>query len=375
MLTGLDVRNFRGIRQLTIEPLGRVNLIAGKNGAGKTAVLESFWIHSGPDSPELAVRISAFRGLAPPNADSIFVDLFNEFDIGRQIEIVGRTQAGSIPRTLRISLNERSSQTTRLRGSSESAMESHLERSTQLQSEGRYEIVFDYLHDNGRRHKSRAWFIEETLGSKLNVPVPIAVSSAGVSQSRDPVPGRPNSVFMGALHRNSLEEDAKRYGELQLRGNDSEILAVLRKLEPRLQSIAPILINNAPVIHANIGAGTPIAARLLGEGFNRTFSMVVSMESTRGGMLLIDEIENGLHHTVMTDVFSNLLELATKFDVQVVATTHSAECIRAAYQALGQNNGANFTFHRIDRVEGHTKATYFDHDMLDTAIRREMEVR
>ncbi len=373
MLTSLSIKNFRGIDQLKIDPLGRISLVAGKNGAGKTAVLESLWIFSAPDIPELSVRTASFRGLPPPSAETIFLDLFNGFDTHRQIEIVGKTKAVSKRRRLTISLRERSSSIARLPQQG-GPMETARERSTQLQTEGQFEIVLDYVHDNGKKYRSSAWWIEQTLNPPPQTPVQMALTSAGIRQEREQFPKRPNSVFMGALYRDTLEEDAKRYGAMQLQGKDKEILSVLRTLEPRLQSITPVLMDNLPVMYANIGADRPIAARLLGEGFNRIFSMAVAMESARGGMLLIDEIENGLHHSVLKDVFSNLMELAVKFDVQVIATTHSLECITAAYEALSHGND-DFTFHRIDRVEGHSKATYYDGDMLETAILHEMEVR
>ncbi len=374
MLTGLSIEGFRGIEQLTIRPLGRINLVAGKNGAGKTAVLESLWILSGPDMPDLAVRLDAFRGLPPPSAETAFVDLFNRFNTRESIKIVGEVKSRLKHRKLMIHLEDHLSSTARLPQYGNPS-EAALERSTQLQTEGQYEIVLDYQHDDGKAYKSRAWWVEQTLSPPPQIPVQIALTNASVRQEREQVPGRPVSTFMGALHRNNLEEDARMFGALQLQGEDGEILAILRTLEPRLKSITPILINNIPVIHANIGVDRPIASRLLGEGFNRMFSMAVAMQTTRGGMLLIDEIENGLHHSVMKDVFSNLLVLANKFDVQVVATTHSAECIKAAYESLSHGNAEDFTFHRIDRVEGHSKATYFDGEMLETAMLHEMEVR
>ena len=374
MLTSLSIKNFRGIDQLTISPLGRINLIAGKNGVGKTAVLEGLWIFSAPDIPELTVRVANFRGLPPPSAETIFRDLFNGFDTDRHIEISGRTGPGSKRRKLTISLKERSSSIARL-PQSDGTIESVREHSTQLQTEGQFEIVLDYVHDNGRKYKSSAWWIEQTLSPPPQSPVQMALTSAGIRQEREQFPKRTNSVFMGALYRDTLEEEAKRYGALQLQGKDSEILSVLRTLEPRLEAITPVLMDKTPVIHANVGQDRPIAARLLGEGFNRILSMAVAMESVRGGMLLIDEIENGLHHSVMRDVFSNLMDLALKFDVQVVATTHSLECITAAYEALGHNRNKDFTFHRIDRVDGHSKATHYDSEMLETAILHEMEVR
>ena len=180
---------------------------------------------------------------------------------------------------------------------------------------------------------------------------------------------------MAVPHRENLVTDAQRFGNLQLQGKDGEILAVLNSIEPRLQSIVPILIKNTPVIHANIGMDRPIAIRLLGEGFSRMFSIAVAMGSARGGTVLIDEIENGLHHRVLKDIFSNLLSMAKKFDVQVVATTHSAECIEAAFHALGSGDEEDFTFHRIDQREGKSKAVHFDHGMLETAIEFDMEIR
>ena len=76
MLTRLAVKNFRGLRSLELEQLGRITLIGGKNGTGKTALLEALWLLSGPDLPELGQRINAMRGLPPLSPDSVFHDLF-----------------------------------------------------------------------------------------------------------------------------------------------------------------------------------------------------------------------------------------------------------------------------------------------------------
>ena len=40
-LPDLSIRNFRGINALSIERLGRVTLLGGRNGVGKTTVLEA----------------------------------------------------------------------------------------------------------------------------------------------------------------------------------------------------------------------------------------------------------------------------------------------------------------------------------------------
>ena len=54
MLTSFTVTNFRNLESVTLERLGRMTLIGGKNGVGKTALLEALWLLAGSDLPELS---------------------------------------------------------------------------------------------------------------------------------------------------------------------------------------------------------------------------------------------------------------------------------------------------------------------------------
>ena len=103
--------------------------------------------------------------------------------------------------------------------------------------------------------------------------------------------------------------------------------------------------------------------------------LAVSMSHMSGGMLLIDEIENGLHHSTLEDVFSTLYVLAEEFDVQVVATTHSLECFRAARFALDKFGDEAFAYHRLDRRGDELSGIYFDSNMIETAIEHGFDVR
>ncbi len=46
LLDSLEIKGYRCFEHLTIEKLGRVNLIVGKNNVGKTALLEALWIYA-----------------------------------------------------------------------------------------------------------------------------------------------------------------------------------------------------------------------------------------------------------------------------------------------------------------------------------------
>ena len=374
MLTELTVTNFRNLRAISLDRLERITLIAGKNGVGKTALLEALWLLSGPDLPELSTRLNAFRGLPVTGPDTIFHDLFRNFDARRHIRMTAHGDWGYPTRELEISLQDRKQlQATR----SDNLEKASIERSTRPQAEGDFEIVFKYRHENGRKYTSRAWWIQEVQEMLTPVgPGQVMMANEGVRQERQRVTGRSSSVFMASLHRDNLQTIATRFGELQLRGKDTEILRLLHPLEPRLKRLIPITIRNATVIHANVeGSNRPIPIQLLGEGLNRMFNLALAMGVAGGGLLLIDEIENGLHHTVLEEVFVTLLELARTFDVQVFATTHSAECIKAAHKALRKAVQHEAAFYRLQRTNGEIKAVGFDDEMLETAIFHRMEVR
>ena len=355
MLTGLTVRNFRCLSNLTLDSLGRINLIAGRNGAGKTSLLEALWLFGARNEPGLGIRADAFRGLTIQTPRTFFRNIFHEFDTQKQIEIIARGNWGNEPRRLDLSLSER----TVRRFHNDGSTLTETEPSARSRSEGGIEIVFEYRHDDGGVHRSRVWWSDE-----------------GIHEERNPVAGWPVSYFMSAVSRESLQNVAAVLGDLQLQGLDGEMLTLLRKLEPRLEGVTPIIIGDTIVIHAKVkGEDRLIPVRLMGEGFSRMFDLATFMSTARGGLLMIDEIENGLHHSVFEDIFSVLPDLARTFDVQVFATTHSAECIEAAHRALGQQGDQEFSFHRLDRRNGEIRAVHFDHEMLETSASHSMEVR
>jgi AAA15 family ATPase/GTPase len=62
---------------------------------------------------------------------------------------------------------------------------------------------------------------------------------------------------------------------------------------------------------------------------SRVFALALHLAVARGGFLFLDEIENGLHWSVMPSVWRFLVETARSLDVQVFATTHSKDCLEA----------------------------------------------
>ena len=98
--------------------------------------------------------------------------------------------------------------------------------------------------------------------------------------------------------------------------------------------------------------------------------IVLAAASVPDGVVLVDEIENGLHHSVLSDVWRVIATVAEQFNVQIFATTHSCECVEAAHEALG---AGGFRLHRLEVVDGATRCVTYGHDAMDGAIRHNLE--
>jgi AAA15 family ATPase/GTPase len=114
---------------------------------------------------------------------------------------------------------------------------------------------------------------------------------------------------------------------------------------------------------------------LMGEGMERYLSFVLAMLQAENGTVLIDEIENGFHHTILDKVWSNLAKLARKYNVQLIATTHSHECIKAAHESFKQDKEYDFILHRLDRAGERIEDVTYDKETLEAAFKSDMEIR
>jgi AAA15 family ATPase/GTPase len=114
---------------------------------------------------------------------------------------------------------------------------------------------------------------------------------------------------------------------------------------------------------------------MMGEGVRRLLGIVMAIAGASGGRVLIDEIENGLHYSVMVDVWQAIAHAARQANVQVFATTHSFECIAAAHEAFSQGPSYDFALHRLEEGVDGIEAVTYDQETMATALELEHEVR
>lgn len=123
---------------------------------------------------------------------------------------------------------------------------------------------------------------------------------------------------------------------------------------------------------------SPIPLRSLGEGTNRLFGIVLALVNAKDGLLLIDEIEGGLYHHVLPDVWRLIFRLANQLNVQLIATSHSWDCLEAFAKAARDNQQESaqlISLRKHQKEEGTVAAILFDEEAVDIVTSERIEVR
>ncbi len=349
MLERLHIRNYRVFNNLKIDPLSRINLIAGKNNSGKTSLLEAIFLLAGAGNPQIAINVNLVRGIVldakvtEAIGETFWKPMFSELNMGRPIEIMGHHQtlgqltleiASEQPRTTEISLD-------RTGGTSVT------------KPPYQWSLIFEYESNAGRRAGRIRVEGQEIKVDQDKAPLPF---EAAIVQSRT----------------GTVQEDAILLGALRKRKQDYLVLNALQVIEPKLQSIENNFASGAPMMWGDIGLSELIPLSVMGEGMTRIARLVLAISAAPDGVVLVDEIENGLHHSVLPKVWKVVDTAAKQFKAQVFATTHSFECVEAAHEALGSDG---FLLHRLEVSGTENRCVTYEPEAIAATLKHDLEFR
>ncbi len=350
MLERLHIRNYRVFNDLEIDRLSRINLIAGKNNSGKTSLLEAIFLLSGAGNAQMAMNIMAFRGIDSVSGTSqtiretFWKPIFSALDMDKTVEIRGHHESVG-PLNLTVTLD--TPRTTEL--------PLKVPVGTNLaELSSAPQLMFSFSSRLTGEIKGRM----RTTGQAIQLETPHAE-----------VPFL--SRFLSSRGGN-LKEDAVLLGVLRRQKKGHLLLEALQSIEPRLQSIEDNSASGEPLIWGDIGLSELVPLPVMGEGMTRIARLVLAISATPNGVVLADEIENGLHHSVLSKVWKVVDTAARQFNTQIFATTHSFECVEAAQKALGADG---FLLHRLEANGTENRCVTYESEEIDVALRHNLEIR
>ena len=358
-LPNLRIRGFRGIEYLQISRLGRVTLIAGKNGVGKTTVLD-------------AVKVYAARGRSVVLASVLWdrEETALLFDAEAEQEVLTP----------------------------------------------RWGALF-----NGREIDPYSPIsVGPTTGVQLGIEATIILDQQDLAPTIPHFPGEFLSIEVkfGAFkqefptyltarqqhEKDLLKEWERPFGEpCELLGPDlpnSDQLArfwdkvALTEEESRVVDALNLIyfdkVERIAMIGDNIGArrnmgrrpvvklrdeSRPVPLKSLGDGAVRLFGVALALANSKDGFLLIDEAENGIHHSIQRDFWTMILKAAHQNNVQVLATTHSWDCVAGFAMAATEIEEVDGALVRLEKKGDDIRAVEYPSYDLDVIAQQGIEVR
>lgn len=165
-----------------------------------------------------------------------------------------------------------------------------------------------------------------------------------------------------------------RFNQVLIKKQEKKILDILKIIEPQLIDLS---IGADNILYCDMGFSRLLPLSSTGEGLNNLLAIILAIYETSEGIVLIDEIENGLHYSTQEILWEAIFEAAKAFNVQVFATTHSYENVKAFSAASDKiaGKGDKLRLFRLENEKDEIRVIDFNHEMLKTSIESEWEVR
>jgi len=360
MYKSIKINNFKGIKQLEIKDFKRVNLFVGRNDSCKTTILEALFLLTGSTNPQLPINTNSFRGIHTVN-DNILRGFFHKLDTKLKIEISGKLDNPREKRKLKIRPHTESTLTMSANMGNEemTRIGNRYSETTQVING----LILEYLSTQGKNRNSKGkWITSEiTFGKKgieLKPPKNYIETLKGIFVS-------PNVIEVG---------QSQRFDELQTKKQIHRVIKVLEQIDP---SIINLTLGIGGIIKCDVGFAQTIPINSLGRGLNKLLSIMLAIPSAENGVVLIDEIENGLSYLSQRKLWDVIFEFAKEYNVQIFASTHSIECVRALSESHAklEKGKDNIRLFRMERKNGITNPIKYDYKLLEASIDSGWEIR
>jgi hypothetical protein len=365
MIHSIEIDGYRGFDRFEMNDLGLVNLLVGGNNSGKTSVLEAIYLLTSKGDPMSIWQLLWRRGEHIPDERPREVQpefdichLFNGHDlqIGSKFSLSAKNQ--SPKRTIDFEIAEPTSkdrEKIRVDGSS-----------------ARFPLV---LHIKGTQVPADTLI---PISSKGGIPAEAFEMPRRMRNRIIDDAGRTQFITTESLNARAL---IGMWDKIALTPNEELVLKAIRFLDPSIERIAShssgdfFNTSRGGFKIKQKGRELPIPIGSMGDGMWRMLALAIAISRSKDGVLLVDEIDTGLHYSVMAEMWKLLYNAAIQLNVQIFATTHSSDCVNSLAKICndGQDIQHRVTLNRIET--GKKKSIPYTEGEIRMAAEQKIEVR
>lgn len=339
MFNILSLSNFRVFNDFSVN-IKPITLISGKNNSGKTTILESIFLLNDYANPGVFLKLLGFRGIRSISTKTLWEPLFYEMNTNKGLKI----------KTNELSLN--------------------------IKRNDRYVLANNI--PNELNSINYALICEVKKGNKLfkgDYIIGSDITLINRNENNQPI----TTPFVQYLGPNVVPDDisvANWFGILDLSGKKEKLIKFLKILDDNIVDVATIMLDNVVQLYVTNRQNIKMPISVMGDGIRKIMNIALTMLANPSCILLCDEIENGLHYSLHQKFWELIISLVKDEDCQIIATTHSYECINGVLEGIKEKNANEiFAYIRLENEDGIISPKMFTNEMLDFALSSELEVR
>lgn len=348
----LEIKNFRGIEHLMIDDFSRVNVFLGQNSSGKSSILEAIAMLTGMSNPDLPQAINAIRAR---KSFSKFIEtqyFFNNLNVAFPPEIKSGLIDGTY-RRLKLALSYVFDELAEPKNEPQ-------QQAGTVSYVNTLEMAFD-ITEGTTNHNFKSW---------------LRVNAQGLVVNRKMADGYLENMKAWLIPSDLMTSNlANDLAELFKRNRKDSIITLLKLFDSQINGIE-ILTDDIYIGYEGISQMLPVS--MMGDGLRRYLNIVASAANPLTNILLIDEIDNGLHYSIYKKLWQALFTLAIATDKQIFATTHSKETLLYLNEMLQENpdHKGELRLYTLEKtLKKGLQAYKLTHEGLQEACENEIEIR
>ena len=343
MFKKIEIKRFRGIKDAVIGDFKRVNLFFGRNNCGKSSLLDALFLATGLSNPLLPINVNVMRGYNKTRLKDLELNFYN-LDSAQPIHICVENKE---KRNIEISLFENNKRDVSFDTNTIDIHSNVIE--------GEYGLKFNF-EINDETFESELRFDLSTTTNTIDFPKKYVESLRCIYLT-------PKYDFNTSIQ--GLENILKNKDE-------DFIIEGLRFIEPRVKDF----IFTEEGIFVDIGIEKRIPINMMGDGVRKIVSLLTVIYDCKDGIVLIDEISNGFHYSVMSNLWNVIIKAAIKNNTQLFITTHDYDSIKGLRDtALNTYDENVATFKLLRTSDDELKALHYSLESVDYSINQEIEIR
>lgn len=343
MFKKIEIKRFRGIKDAVIGDFKRINLFFGRNNCGKSSLLDALFLATGLSNPLLPINVNVMRGYNKTRLKDLELNFYN-LDSAQPIHICVENKE---KRNIEISLFENNKRDVSFDTNTIDIHSNVIE--------GEYGLKFNF-EINDESFESELRFDLSTTTNTIDFPKKYVESLRCIYLT-------PKYDFNTSIQ--GLENILKNKDE-------DFIIEGLRFIEPRVKDF----IFTEEGIFVDIGLEKRIPINMMGDGVRKIVALLTVIYDCRDGIVLIDEISNGFHYSVMSNLWNVIIKAAIKNNTQLFITTHDYDSIKGLRDtALNIYDENVATFKLLRTSDDELKALHYSLESVDYSINQEIEIR